>query len=150
MWVHVWQMYMHGTLRSYHSIIPPSWVLLPGHPQTENILECLPSFAIIYAVLWALEGQYEELGYCHRKRPVVQDLHSEYTHELIFLGTNISNLTSNKFINNFKCFPFFFSQLQHINFGPFIEVWFLSHNLINICIEKLPNCKLYSIRCFFQ
>ena len=39
--------------------------------------------------------------------------------------------------------PFFFSQLQWVNFGPFMEVWFLSCSLINIFIEKLPIYKLY-------
>ena len=36
------------------SILPPSWALLPAHPQMENILECLPLFSMIYAVLWVL------------------------------------------------------------------------------------------------
>jgi hypothetical protein len=69
-------------------------VLLPEHPQTENIWEQLPSFSMIYAVLQALEGQYEESGYYHIKKPVVRDLHSNYTQQLIFLGMKMSNLTS--------------------------------------------------------
>jgi hypothetical protein len=38
------------------------------------------------------------------KKPVVRDLHSGYTQQLIFLGTELSNLTSNKLINDFKRF----------------------------------------------
>jgi hypothetical protein len=72
-------MYMHVMLKSYHSILPPSRVLTPGHPQTENIWEHLPLFSMIYAVLRALEGQYEESGYYHMKKPAVRDLHSKYT-----------------------------------------------------------------------
>jgi hypothetical protein len=95
---------MHVMLKSYRSILPPLRVLLPEHPQTEHIWERLPSFPMTYGVLRVLEGRYEELGCCHMKKPAVRDLHSEYICHLIFLDTKMSILTSNKLINNFKCF----------------------------------------------
>jgi hypothetical protein len=91
-------------LKSYRSILAPLRVLLPKHPQTEDIWQRLPLFPMTYAVLRVLEGPYEELGCCRMKKPAVRDLHSEYIHQLIFLDTKMSNLTSNKLINNFNRF----------------------------------------------
>ena len=97
-------MYTHATSKSYYSNLSPLQVLRQWRPQTENIWEQPPLIFMIYAALRGQEGQYEELGYYRMKKPVVQDLHSKYTQQLIFLDAKMSNLTSNKLINNFKRF----------------------------------------------